>query len=366
VPALGYQAPLDGLRGVAVLLVMVGHASTSSPNAPLLPTFRGANAGVTIFFVLSGFLITSLLLQEAAARGSIRLDRFYARRALRLLPALALVVLVFGGLTRLLAVVPNAEPRASAAALFYAANWIRAYGLFDLGPLEHCWTLAIEEQFYLTWPLIVWALLRLRASGPAIVGLLAAAIGASVLARAVLFDGTAASAIRVNAGLDTCAYALLAGCALAVLRSDGRLARVQGRWSRVAAAAAGVWLVAWVAVLKSQASAAMNDVWSDPLVAVAAVLIVGELQRPIPAAAAWLLANRPLIAIGKISYGLYLWHFPIFIAIGAHTRLAWPWHLAAQFGAAFAAATLSYVLVEQRFLRMKRRFAVPDTAVAVT
>lgn len=182
----GYQPALDGSRAVAVLLVMVAHALPFSPNTELLRTFRGANAGVMVFFVLSGFLITSLLIQEWRASGSISLGKFYARRALRLLPALILVLLVFGAIFAAFGFKGRVPLNAIIATIFYVANWVRAYNLFPLGGLSHCWSLSIEEQFYLCWPLILICMLRARWSSTRIVGFLVAAILCSVVERLVL------------------------------------------------------------------------------------------------------------------------------------------------------------------------------------
>ncbi|HEV7535564.1 MAG TPA: acyltransferase, partial [Acidimicrobiia bacterium] len=158
----GHVRPLDGLRAVAVLLVLGYHAG--------VPGFVGGRAGVDMFFVLSGFLITSLLLDEHRLTGGIRLGAFYARRALRLYPAL--LVAVTGALT--LAFLKMPVFHASAASLrdtlhgipftlFYTMNVARATGWTNGGLLGHAWSLAIEEQFYLVWPVAVILLFRRRA-----------------------------------------------------------------------------------------------------------------------------------------------------------------------------------------------------------
>ena len=156
-PLLSHIAALDGLRGLAILSVMFFHATLSRANAPR-PS--GGFLGVDVFFVLSGFLITALLLKEWDQKGSIALGSFYARRALRLLPALfvlmAVILLVPG--VFYLSQRPWWDAMVAAA---YATNWVRAFG-GDIGFFGHTWSLTIEEQFYVIWPLLLVGLLRLR------------------------------------------------------------------------------------------------------------------------------------------------------------------------------------------------------------
>ena len=164
---LGYQPALDGLRGIAIFMVVVYHAGIGPPTFPWL----GSN-GVSIFFTLSGFLITRLLMEEREAQGTISFARFYGRRALRLLPAFGVVV-VF---TTLIGLATLGEAlRASS----YLANWWLSANQW-LGPLSHTWSLSIEEQFYLIWPLL---LVAPTVIGPRIVapGLLVITLGYRLL-----------------------------------------------------------------------------------------------------------------------------------------------------------------------------------------
>jgi len=171
-------ASLDGLRGIAILAVMLN-------NARYLP---GGFLGVDIFFVLSGFLITALLLQEWQRTGTIRLGAFYARRALRLLPALfalLAVILLAPGLFYLAA--PPWKDAAIAA--LYATNWVNAFGLRNMVILDHTWSLTVEEQFYVLWPPLVLALLALRVRRRWILAMVLLGIGASTGLRLLLWDG---------------------------------------------------------------------------------------------------------------------------------------------------------------------------------
>src|SRR5438045_1378006 len=150
----GYSASLDGLRALAVLVVMGYHHYLQ-----LLP---GGNVGVDVFFVLSGFLITSLLIREWNDTARISLRNFYGRRALRLLPALLglLSVTEVFALFRLHNDLFWSVQKAIVGALFYAANWMRVVDINSMGPLPHTWSLSVEEQFYVFWPPILIILLR--------------------------------------------------------------------------------------------------------------------------------------------------------------------------------------------------------------
>src|SRR5438270_4005923 len=150
-----YQPALDGIRAIAVLLVMANHTGF----------FHAGRLGVDIFFVLSGYLITAILVAEFSAGGRIDLKKFYARRALRILPAVILLLValnVFAAITQ-----PREQVQTlrwdSLGALFYVANWLRAFGR-DLGIVGHLWSLSIEEQFYLLWPVTLAFLLSRKLS----------------------------------------------------------------------------------------------------------------------------------------------------------------------------------------------------------
>ena len=151
IPSFGYVPALDGVRAFAVLAVVALHGGTH---------LNGGFIGVDVFFVLSGFLITTLLLQEWRARGDFRLRAFYVRRARRLLPALALTLVGVTVLVAAFAWYYDGGVRYGFAVLsviFYAGNWVAAFTVHQgaLGPLTHTWSLAIEEQFYLLWPLLL-------------------------------------------------------------------------------------------------------------------------------------------------------------------------------------------------------------------
>ncbi len=204
---LGYRPALDGMRGVAVLVVVGLHM--------YVPFLAGGYLGVDIFFVLSGFLITSLLLEEWRRSGRISFRDFYLRRALRLLPALFAFLLILQAyiLLRMRGDEFWQMEKASLAVLAYFGNWAKAYGV-DLRALNHMWSLAVEEQFYFVWPVIFLLLLRIRRNPSWIVYALILAIGGIALRRAFM-SGHVTEA-RIYNGSDTRFDELLTGCVLAV------------------------------------------------------------------------------------------------------------------------------------------------------
>ena len=342
---LGHRAYLDGFRGVAVLLVLAHHARLVTP------------LGVDIFFVLSGFLITVLLIQEWERTERIALGKFYARRALRLFPALVLLLagvwlhaLVFQDWSA-----AEKTGKASLIALFYLSNWAEAFGLFPLGVLYHTWSLSVEEQFYLCWPLIMLLLLKLRFRWPHVLALLVVGVAAIIVQRIYLAQaGT--SYVRLYVALDTRGDALLIGCALGVVVAR-RLLPEGGpfhAFSRVLAAA-GVVALGWL--LRTDLHTPWGVVLSATLAPLAAAAVLLSLTAAPTKAALWFLEWPALVWVGRISYGLYLWNLPMCFII---YRPTWPWALMAslQITATFIAAACSFYFWEQPFLRLKQRFIV--------
>jgi len=343
-PPRGHVRPLDGLRAVAVLLVLGYHAG--------LPGFVGGRAGVDVFFVISGFLITSILLDEHRRTGAVRLRAFYLRRVLRLYPAL--VVAVAGAVC--LAALKMPVFHASAAtlratfqgtpfALFYTMNIARATGWTGGGLLGHTWSLAIEEQFYLVWPVVVILTLR-RRTDPARLGWIALACAlASAGLRAGLNAAGFDSEMLFNATFSH-VDGVFAGCAFAVLwslRPD--LVR---RVTRPALTAAAIGVGGGVMVWGQQ----MNTI-GFLLVVVATVVVLADLLTRPASRLSRALSHRTAVELGRRSYGIYLYHWPIFIFLGLST----PFH-AVTLGIplSLAAAWISYAVVEAPFLALKRRW----------
>jgi peptidoglycan/LPS O-acetylase OafA/YrhL len=302
---------LDGIRALAFFGVLADHLR--------LPYLRGGGIGVNVFFVLSGFLITGILLAERERTGRISLPRFYARRAARLLPALFVLVATFTAYALLVqrANRPSAEHMGATSlyVIAYVANWVRAFrGQNSMLWFGHTWSLSIEEQFYLLWPLCLIVALRWRGVRTV---LLAALVGSTLafVARVVLWHG-ASSVDRIYNGTDTNADQLLVGCALAAaLALWPDLVR---RACRVA------WLPGVAALLLLTATDNSTSFWrmtiGYTLVAVATAVVIGFVWCEPASALARLLSNRVLVATGLISYGLYLWHFPILLAVEGHVH----------------------------------------------
>jgi peptidoglycan/LPS O-acetylase OafA/YrhL len=350
---LGYRPALDGVRGLAILTVMVVHTGA--------PFVSGGFLSVDLFFVLSGFLITSVLLEEWEKRTTIRLGNFYVRRALRLLPGLAALLVVLGLLSLRFSPHEAAELwREIAYTFFYAANWALAFDRMPaMGALGHAWTLAIEEQFYLAWPVLVLTMLRSGLTRRGLALATGAAIAAAAAHRLLLWHG-GATMDRLFYGFDTRCDALLAGCLAGIVagwpgrETSATAATVLG----VAAPLAGLAFGAFVLVA-DQNQGAMYAGGFTVVALSAAVLLLHVVDHP-SSLLARVLATRPLIYVGKISYGLYLWHWPafLFVLLVMQPR---GWSAGAintmRFVAAFAMAELSTRLVEQPALKLKKRWS---------
>lgn len=345
---LQYSPTLDGVRGLAVLAVMAVHAP--------LPYAQWGYLGVDVFFTLSGFLITTVLLQEWSESGSVDLKNFYARRALRLLPALSILLVV-----SLLPVNPldwGERIKAALVALFYSSNWVRAFAPgFRMGGLGHTWSLSIEEQFYLLWPIALLAMLRFEGLRKRIALILGAGIGACMIYRLALWMA-GRTPERLYNGLDTRADCLLTGCVLSVMLVFGMIRADFFTRGAVRLTALLIALPALVLVCRAE--------WNDPFMFMAGYSVVSVssavfILAVLSSSSSWLrtaLTFGPLVGTGRISYGLYLWHYPVFGYV--HTLgLPAPAALVVMYMGVFVVAGLSYYCVERPFLRMKQRFKAP-------
>ncbi len=335
---------LDGLRGLAVLAVLLFHQQG------LLP---GGYLGVDLFFVLSGYLITSLLVAERERTGAIDLKQFWVRRARRLLPALLAMFPALAVYARTVAQTTElASLRADAiATLAYVANWRAIFArrsyweMFTApSPLEHTWSLAIEEQFYVVWPLVV--ALAFRASRGRVRPLFAGTIVlgvASALAMAALYDG--GDTTRVYLGTDTRGAAILFGAALAL---SGFTASPAARHPAldVAGVIAAAGLGWAFAVLEGEADFLYRGgFWLTELAAL--VLIACAVGRE-QGVVARVLAVAPLRGLGTISYGVYLWHWPVYVVVSeARVHLHGGFLLALRLALTLGIALLSYRFLER-------------------
>jgi peptidoglycan/LPS O-acetylase OafA/YrhL len=345
---LSYQPALDGIRALAVAAVLAYHAG--------LPWARGGFLGVDAFFVLSGYLITSLLLLEWRACGAIGLAAFWARRARRLLPALFLMLIGVAGYAVFFAAPEDlGKLRGDAlATIGYVANWrplFSGQSYFDQfsvpSPLRHTWSLAIEEQWYAFWPLLLLVLLHLRRGS--LRSLLAVSLvmiaGSAFLMGWLFHPGTDPS--RVYYGTDTRAQSLLMGAALAMLLLQrGPLrSRPAGYALQIAAVVCAVG-VGWVWATTSGNSVFLYRGGFLLLAAAVAVVIAASVQ-PKAGPIARLLSLPPLRGLGLISYGVYLWHWPVYLVL-TPDRTGWDGYglFAARVLVTLAIAVASYQLIE--------------------
>ncbi|MBL7497431.1 acyltransferase [Frankia sp. CNm7] len=363
---------LDGLRALAVLAVIAYHAG--------LPFAPGGLLGVDTFMVLSGFLITGLLVAEYRATRRIDLKDFWLRRLRRLLPALLLLLLAVSAYARFIAPPGDATKIRfdTLAALFYVANWrfaLSEQSYFDHfsapSPLLHTWSLAVEEQFYVLWPLLVFLLMRhsartvdrwkgqrQKAQSAALTVAVLGAEASALIGIGLLLTGVDAS--RIYYGTEVRIQALLIGAALAVWRAQ-RKAGFTPRGKKVLGhaglAAAAAMLALWATVDGESRGLYAGGFFGVALIV--AVLVAAIVEVP-NSAISKILSISPLTYIGKISYGLYLWHWPVLLTLTAgRTGLHGPALLGARIGATVACTLLSFYLVENPIRRRKLRIPKP-------
>jgi peptidoglycan/LPS O-acetylase OafA/YrhL len=359
---IAYQPALDGVRALAVAAVLLFHAEVAG--------FDGGYLGVSVFFTLSGYLITSLLVHEHDRRGTIRLGAFYARRVRRLLPASALclgLIIAIATVTDVFAGVADLR-RQIVGSILQVANWVFLAGegsyqeIFQQtggtrSPLEHFWSLAIEEQFYWVWPptmLFVLGRVRGRRARTAVIAAIAATF--SVASPVIAFVWGADAAYWATPARIA---EILLGAVLAVALA-GRGGRDEPVVPATLAWLAPIALAALAAcvVLFPASSGPAYEGWL-PLVAVGSAALVLGLQAPGPVRTA--LSVRPAVWLGRISYGVYLYHWPIYVILDAdRTGLSRPLLVPLQLATTLVVAQLSYVLVEHPIRRV-RRVAIPLT-----
>ena len=321
-----YNPALDGLRAIAVLLVVAVHTH--------VPGLAGGYVGVEIFFVLSGYLITSILLAEHERTGRIAIGAFYWRRALRLYPALLLLLAAY------LALAPLAWPgkphgRDALITGLYLSDY--AVSFWNVPQyLSHTWSLAAEEHFYLLWPLLLVAMLRKPLPQ-------ACRYVALLTVAAWLWQVYNMTQGTMGFRFDTRAVGMFAGCWLAFAMRLGSLKRTRPDM----AAAVGVALLVPLMFAETR--------FPLPLAELAgACLIVGAAHLP--------LTHPALVWLGKLSYGVYLWHFPLAKAI--NPLLPWPAGLAVVFVLSVGAAWVSFNTVEvvARRYRHLSSSCIPDSS----
>lgn len=343
---LGYRPWLDGLRGLAILAVIAYH---SEPQ--LLARGR---IGVDVFFVLSGFLITTLLLEEWKATNGIDFRRFYMRRVLRLFPALVVMLMVASFLMYFTPGVGR-HYRSILYSLLYVTNWVMAFNWDHVSStLYFTWSLAIEEQFYLIWPGALYLALRSGARPRSILLALSAAIILICAYRCLLLS-LGADSERAFLASDTRADALLVGCSVGVLAASGLLPRSVRLLRRCTIIMAVIFEAYFLG------AGTFEGVGLTLAACFFASVLCLLLVAP-PVALMKLLENFFLVWIGKLSYSLYLWHLFANFAID-HLSLGPLLGLVLSIGLSFAIAAASYYFVERPFLVLKRRFSAAQTSL---
>lgn len=352
-----YIPGLDGLRTLAVFAVIAYHLDLSWAPGGLL--------GVNLFFVLSGYLITNILQVQWEHSGTLNLKNFWLRRAKRLLPAL--FVMLAGVMLWTVLFAPErlaALKSEIMAAVFYVSNWYLIFhevSYFESfgppSPFGHLWSLAIEEQFYLFWPLLLGLGFRLLRQRKWIIGGTMAIALISALAMALIYiPGYDPS--RVYYGTDTRAFALLLGAALAMVWPSGRLSAELTGARRLALDGAGIFgllVVLWMIFRTNQYQPFLYQ--SGLLIfSVAAAVLVAVLAHP-ASRLSGLFGWGPLCLLGKWSYGIYLWHYPIIVLSSPLVNTGGPDALRSlcQISISVLLAALSYYLIEEpiRYGRVK-------------
>jgi peptidoglycan/LPS O-acetylase OafA/YrhL len=347
-PRLNHIPALDGLRALAVLIIMLLHFKSWS----LVP---GGRVGVDLFFVLSGFLITTLLLQEWARFGSVSIRGFYLRRALRLLPAAAVFVAFYVAVSIAFREhqFTSQEPvnfilRNATFVATYSFNWLVVAEGDPRRGFSHLWSLSIEEQFYLIWPLILLLLLRARVSAARI-----------MIFSALLFVASASLPIfqpgewrRLYFGTDYRMHGLLAGCLVAELYVAGVLREPATRTPLFRCALIGAIVCLSAIVLGAKDDRVFLYAGGHTLAAVcASVLVVGVMFNR-ASTFTTILSNPVLEYVGKRSYALYLWHNAFAFWLRSLDTYS---NVVLCFLISFAAAELSYRIVESPALSLKSR-----------
>lgn len=348
----------DGLRAVLVLAVMAHHVEASFKGSTA-PVFKAGWLPVDGFFVLSGFLIASVLLREWSNTGALDIGRFLFRRLARLYPALLVVLVAIGGIA---VRVDSRSFGATWPSLVSSASYLHNFNYLRISPLltevGPFWSLSIEVQFYVGFVLLASVLLASGASRPIWVGIVVAVAVTSATVRARLGVGHyPESYLGTSARLDS----LMWGVLVALAFQWGWLVRVSIRLLRVVGPVAIAVLV-WMYVSLHAFDVRTYD-WGISVAGVASALLVMWLVRDDRSWCAGALAWRPLVAVGRRSYSAYLWHQAVFLFLARHTASG-PWSRPiVGFVVTFALADLTYRFVERPGVAWSRQFARPPVAV---
>ncbi len=366
--SLGYRPGLDGVRALAIGLVLLNHTGLS--------IFLGGGNGVIVFFVLSGFLITKLMIEESDRTGGISIGGFYGRRAVRILPAPTVMLLVL--LAASWAITDStAEHRFLLQEIGLSITYLMNMRPLILGPtvidgvvndgfLGHMWSLAVEEQFYLVWPLAMTTLALARRSSAKVTRVLLAIAGAVAVVRLFVYYVPALDPDWASIAVFSFdAFAL--GAAMAFAFHRGVFPRFERFLARpvVPVAAIAVLLIDLVAGKYSHEISSLYVVYCS----LASAALIGHIFVAPGSPISTVSSYQPVVMIGKLSYSIYLWHNPIWVFVSRDrfpgaplamlTVLEWTLTVLAVLG--------SYYLIEKPAMRLRKRFAhdqVPPAAAA--
>ncbi|SDK12018.1 Peptidoglycan/LPS O-acetylase OafA/YrhL, contains acyltransferase and SGNH-hydrolase domains [Nocardioides sp. YR527] len=340
-----WRADVQGLRAVAVGLVIAGHAGLSG--------FEGGFVGVDVFFVLSGFLITTLLLRETDRSGTVSISQFYARRARRILPAATATMLVV--LTYSAIVLPQTRTDQIAgdagwAAVFlanvhFAKEAVDYFNTAAPSPFQHYWSLSVEEQFYVVWPLLVLAVALWIPKHHRRRAITALAALVAVVSLAWSLHLTSVDPTTAYFSTPARAFELAAGALLACVA--GRLASIKRPYA-TALGIAGVGTLVYATASFSEATHFPGWHALVPVLGTVALLVAGPATPT-----GWLLSKQPLRYLGDISFSLYLWHWPILILAPEAIPGGGVRQLLIMLALILAASAASYHWIEMPFQRHK-------------
>lgn len=344
-----YIRELDGLRGISIILVLMGHAG--------IPFFQGGIIGVDIFFVLSGFLITSLLIKEFNESNDVNLKYFYLRRLLRLAPALIvlLLVLLLGCILLLDHTKTISYCIDAVITVFYMTNWARAFDIHPPSLLGHTWSLSIEEQFYILWPITIIALLKKVKNRKLLAIIICSAALFSwslriyMASKGVMYD-------RLYNGLDTRADSLLTGCTLSILLSFNLISNNTMRFFKTYYSYISIVSIAALVliIISLSGNNLLMYYYGFAITEISVAILILYIFTNHKSQLNSILSLSSLVWIGKLSYGIYLWHYPIFLFLN-YLNLSKLFVIICGTLLTFISASFSFYLIELPFLKFKRR-----------
>ncbi|MSW86372.1 MAG: acyltransferase family protein, partial [Actinobacteria bacterium] len=324
---MGYLPGLDGVRALAVIGVLLYHADVTGTKGGFFTGFAGGFLGVDVFFVLSGFLITTLIVEEFARSGRINFGQFYLRRARRLLPALFLMLAVVAVIAAFFYHDSAQSVRTDGlASLLYVTNWwfiFQEHSYFTswgTSLLQHLWSLSVEEQFYLIWPAIAFVLLKWRGRKAVFVTALVLSIASTiwmfyvVTSQGLLQPGADPS--RAYFGTDTHVMGLLLGAAMAIVWRPGRLKQTLNAGAQMTITFIGfasLAVIIWIFIGVPESSHWLYQGGFLAISFIVCLLIAGASHPGAPFGK--IFGAQPMRWFGQRSYGLYLWHWPIFLLL---------------------------------------------------